>query len=304
MIGTPPRHRAAVLGSPVGHSLSPALHRAAYDELGLTDWAYGSAEVDEAALADFLDGLDASWVGLSLTMPLKRAVIPLLDELDPVARATGVVNTVTWTPGPLDGAPEEADAVPRRRRLGWNTDVEGLVAALRPSLQQPAGLTGGVLGGGATAVSAVAALAELGCAEVLVAARTPSRAAAVVETGERLGTSVRLLPWTDAGRCLACDVVVSTVPAGGTDELAAGIGAGDSARPASGAVLLDVVYDPWPTPLVRAWGERAVVVDGSEMLVHQAVAQVRLMTGREPSAEALRVAGVAEREARGAGSPR
>src|SRR5207253_2797892 len=144
---TAPR-RAAVLGSPVAHSLSPVLHRAAYAELGMSDWCYDAYDVDEARLAGFVEGLDASWAGLSLTMPLKRAVLPLLDDCSEVVRATGAANTLGRRGG---------------RRVGDNTDVPGLVAALR---ERGVGLAERplVLGGGATAASAVASLAQLGAA--------------------------------------------------------------------------------------------------------------------------------------------
>ncbi len=112
--GAVPR-RAAVLGSPVGHSLSPVLHRAAYAHLGLTGWSYGAYDVDEAGLAGFLAALDPSWAGLSLTMPLKAAVLPLLDAASPVVEAVGAANTVLLRDG---------------RRVGENTDVPGMVGAL------------------------------------------------------------------------------------------------------------------------------------------------------------------------------
>jgi len=279
--------RAAVLGSPVAHSLSPALHRAAYDELALAGWRYDAVEVAEADLAGFLAGCGREWAGLSLTMPLKRAVLPLLDDVDEVGRATGVVNTVTWV----------ADPSGHRRVVGGNTDVEGLVEALRPVVRgaRPGpDLRGAVLGGGATAVSAVAALAALGCSRVVAAVRSPARAAALADVGARSGADVELAPWSTAASVLAeADVVIATAPAGAADEVAGALAPGEG-----GGVLLDVVYDPWPTALASAWGARGPVVDGFEMLVQQAVGQVRLMTGRAPSTDVLRRAGVAERRRR------
>src|SRR3954452_17646987 len=106
--------RCAVLGSPIAHSLSPALHRAAYAELGL-DWSYDAIEVDSAGLEAFVAGLGADWRGLSLTMPLKRTVMPLLDEAEAWAEASGAANTVVLDEG---------------RLLGHNTDIPGAVAAL------------------------------------------------------------------------------------------------------------------------------------------------------------------------------
>lgn len=277
--------RAAVLGSPVAHSLSPAMHRAAYAALGLDGWTYEARDVVEADLPGVLGACGPGWAGLSLTMPLKRAVLPLLDELDDVARATGVVNTVTWRG---EGGVREA--------LGANTDVEGVAGALGPLLAA-APEHGVVLGGGATAVSAVAALASLGCRRVVALVRSPERAAALREVGARSGVEVVLEPFAAAAaRTADADVVVSTAPAGAADALAAQVGA--DARGGHRGVLLDVVYDRWPTALAAAW--RGPVVDGFEMLVRQAVGQVRLMTGAAPSPSLLREAGLAERRRRAA----
>ncbi|MFD7922711.1 shikimate dehydrogenase [Streptomyces sp. NPDC059740] len=267
---TETRH-AAVLGSPIAHSLSPVLHRAAYAELGLADWEYGRHEVTEEALPGFLAELDASWLGLSLTMPLKRAVIPLLDEVSDTARAVEAVNTVVWT----------AD----RRRVGHNTDVPGLVAALRER-----GVTGvphaAVLGAGATAGSAVAALARVGVAEVTAYVRSDARAEEMRGWGERLGVPVHTEPWRRAAEALTAPLVIATTPAGATDELA-------EAVPERPGTLFDVLYEPWPTPLAAAWTKRdGVLLGGLDLLVHQAVLQVELMTGRSPAPlAAMRAAG-------------
>lgn len=152
--------RAAVLGSPIVHSLSPYLHRAAYEALGLRDWHYEAIECDEAALPGLLDGLGGGWAGLSLTMPLKRAVLPLLDSVSELAVRVGGANTVVFS----DGA-----------RHGDNTDVYGIVRALAEAGVAPPG-TATVLGGGATASSALAALRELGLGEATLVVRTPARA--------------------------------------------------------------------------------------------------------------------------------
>lgn len=264
--------RAAVLGSPIAHSLSPVLHRAAYDALGL-DWTYDAVECDEAALPATLDRLCRTHRGLSLTMPLKRAVVPLLDELDPLAAATGVVNTVV---------------VERGRRVGHNTDVAGIAAVLR-DVAVTVVRRAVVLGGGATATSAVAALARLGDRAPRVLARDRARAAPLLAAAARLGAAVEVLPWR--GVPVDADVVVSTVPAGAADSLAA--------APWPGAVLLDVVYAPWPTPLARAAAASgAAVAGGLEMLVAQAAEQVRLMTGRPAPSAAMRHAGAAALVAR------
>src|SRR5579859_5144572 len=107
--------KAAVLGKPVGHSLSPALHRAAYAALGLDGWSYEAIECDEVRLPGLLVGCGPGWAGLSLTMPLKRAVLPLLDHVDPLAAEVGAANTVVFFAG---------------LRHGHNTDVPGMASAL------------------------------------------------------------------------------------------------------------------------------------------------------------------------------
>jgi shikimate dehydrogenase len=271
------RRRAAVLGHPVAHSLSPVLHRAAYASLGL-DWEYGLHDVTEEALPAFVESLDASWAGLSLTMPLKQAVVPLLDDIDLVALATGAVNTVVLDD---DG------------RHGWNTDVQGIVAALD---ENSAGTgSGAVLGGGATARSAVAALARRGTSEVLLVARRPEAAAAVRETALEVGVTLEVVGWDSLLDALEADVVVSTVPRGVLDPVAPQVADAGGPRGA----LLDVVYDPWPTALASAWSRAGgTVASGLDMLLHQAVRQVELMTGRTPSVEAMRTALTAAAAAR------
>lgn len=269
---------AGVMGSPIAHSLSPALHLAAYRTLGL-DWTYVAREVDEAALPDALAGLGPDWVGVSLTMPLKQAVLPLLDQVSELAGQVGAVNTVTFGPG--------------GRRHGDNTDVAGIVAALRA-----AGVTRAegavVLGGGATAASALAALRELGESAPTVVVRDASRAGGVTAAAERLGVQVRLQPWEQAAALTAgAPVVVSTVPPGAADPVAADWLAADrlgAHRPAGPrGVLLDVVYRPWPTPLAAGW-ERVggLAVPGLDMLLHQAAAQVHAWTGEWPDLPEMR----------------
>ena len=264
--------RAAVLGSPVTHSLSPVLHRAAYRLLGL-DWTYDAVEVDETTLAAFLAELGPEWAGLSLTMPLKAAVLPLLDEVEPLGAAVGAVNTVVLRDG---------------RRLGSNTDVPGLAAALSEHGLDAAGLglldRVVVLGSGATARSAVAALA--GAREIVVVARRPDAFAAPG------GASVRLAGWDRLAAEMSAPLVVSTVPTGGSDALAAAV-------PDAPGLLFDVVYDPWPTALARRWQDRGGdVLGGLDLLVHQAALQVLAMTGSTAApadlVRVMRTAGRAE----------
>lgn len=179
--------RAAVLGSPIAHSLSPVLHRAAYAEMGLRSWSYDRFEVDEAGLPGFVRDLDASWAGLSLTMPLKRAIIPLLDGISDTAASVEAVNTVVFTE---DG-----------RRLGDNTDIPGMVAALRERGVDKVE-SAAVLGAGATASSALAALAELCTGPVTAYVRTAARADEMRGWGERLGVDVRIADWSEADAAL------------------------------------------------------------------------------------------------------
>jgi len=252
-----PERRCAVLGSPISHSLSPILHRAAYEQLGLA-WRYDAYDVDEAALPGFLDGLDATWAGLSLTMPLKRAVIPLCDAVSALARSVEAVNTVIFRP---DGT-----------RFADNTDVPGMVAAMREAgVSSVSGAA--VLGGGATATSAVATLREVCSGLVDVYVRSAERVAEMASSAARLAAHVATRSWADAASALDAPLVVSTTPAGAADHLAALV-------PERPGVLFDVLYHPWPTPLAAAWAARGgTVINGLDQLVHQAVPQVELMTG-------------------------
>lgn len=267
--------RAAVLGSPIAHSLSPALHRAAYRALGLTDWRYDAIECDEDGLAGLLGSLGPEWAGLSLTMPLKRAVLPLLDQVDPLAAQVGAANTVVLAAG---------------RRSGFNTDVAGIVAAVH----EAGASTGGnalVLGGGATACSALAALSQLGFERATVAVRSRPRAEPLLAVADRLGVAVTI---SDIGAEIpdfCWQLLVSTVPAAGTEGVAGQLAAGRLRA----AAVLDVIYDPWPTPLAAAAEQAGTpVISGYEMLLYQAAAQVELMTGRVAPVPAMRAAGLAE----------
>ncbi|MCW8219991.1 shikimate dehydrogenase [Streptomyces griseolus] len=269
--------RAAVLGSPIAHSLSPVLHRAAYAELGLDTWSYDRFEIDEAALPGFVEGLDASWAGLSLTMPLKRAVIPLLDRISETAASVEAVNTVVLTE---DG-----------RRTGDNTDIPGMVAALRERGVEKVE-SAAILGAGATASSALAALAAICAGPVTAYVRSAARADEMRGWGERLGVDVRTADWSDAAQGLRAPLVIATTPAGTTDTLA-------DALPGSPGTLFDVLYEPWPTVLASRWaGAGAAVVGGLDLLVHQAVLQVEQMTGRDAPLAVMRAAGEAALAAR------
>lgn len=258
------QRRAAVLGSPIAHSLSPVLHRAAYEALGMSGWRYEAVEVDQDGLAGFLDGLGPQWAGLSLTMPLKAAVLPLLDAAAPLVEVVGAANTVLLRDG---------------LRVGDNTDVPGLAAALA---QAGVGRVDSavVLGGGATARSAVAALAGV-TGQVRAYLRDPGRGGELAAVAERVGVALGVRPWDRAVADLHAPLVVNTTPAGAADALAAGV-------PSRPGVLFEVLYHPWPTPLAHAWTQRGgQVIDGVALLVHQAVLQVELMTGAAVDRTAL-----------------
>ncbi|MDR1441338.1 MAG: shikimate dehydrogenase [Bifidobacteriaceae bacterium] len=284
--------RAAVLGSPIDHSLSPALHRAAYAALGFEDWCYEAIEMTPGELGPWLATLGPEWKGLSLTMPLKRMVLGLVDHVQPLAKMTGGVNTVIFTPAGTVGA---------------NTDVYGMVAAVSeaagvaggPGLEGAAD-TGGqgarwprsasVLGGGATAAAALAALAELGLRNPRVYVRSTARSRPMLEAAARIGAEPQLRKLHD-DRWPAdwpADLTISTLPPHAGDGLAASLHA---AVVPAGAVLLDVAYDPWPSALAVAWEEAGGrVAGGKTMLAYQAAAQVRMMTGHTAPLDEMRAA--------------
>lgn len=265
--------RAAVLGSPIRHSLSPVLHRAAYAELGLS-WTYEAIDCDTGRLPQLLADADDAFVGLSLTMPLKRAVLPLCDELSPLALAVGAANTVTFE-----------GVGPFRRRRGDNTDVGGMVGAIRA-----AGVPDGrvaILGAGGTAAAALAAVRELGVDRADVVVRDRARASDLVAAADRIGVPVSLIDWPGLDVAAQAGLVISTVPAGAADSLAGVL--------RSGQLLFDVLYDPWPTPLARAAETAgARVVGGLELLVRQAALQIEIWSG-------LRLSGAAVGAMRSAG---
>ncbi len=268
--------KAAVLGAPIAHSLSPVLHRAAYQALGLTGWSYQAIECDEAGLPGLLAGCGPDWAGLSLTMPLKRAVLSLLDAAEPLVAEVGAANTVRFDAG---------------LRHGHNTDVPGMITAIT---EARAGLPADpgpvlILGGGATACSALAAVRGLGASQATAAVRDPGRAGDLLAAADRLGIPVRLAPFDDPAQP-APGLLVSTAPAGAADHYAERIRQG-ALRP---GCVLDVVYHPWPTALAAAAQQAGVpTVGGFALLLHQAARQVELMTGKSAPVEAMRAAGLA-----------
>jgi shikimate dehydrogenase len=265
----PRNRRAGVFGSPIAHSLSPVLHNAAYQALGLVGWRYEAEECQEDELAAVVQNLGAEWAGMSLTMPLKRVALEVADEVSEQAAAIGAANTLLLENG---------------RRRAENTDAPGMVDALRE-----AGVTTAervvIIGAGGTAQAALAALTEITTAPITVVVREPARARDLNATAERLGVELDVVRFAQLEELLiAADLVISTVPKGTADRFAGAIWS-------PGAVLFDVVYDPWPTPLA-AGAARAgcTLVSGLDLLLHQAGHQVRLMTGLPAPLEEMRTA--------------
>ncbi len=271
--------RCALLGDPVAHSLSPALHRAGYAALGL-GWEYDAVRVAAEDFVGFVTGLGPEWRGLSLTMPHKRSGFSMVGpDLTPRARLAGAVNTLVLE----DGVVVLAD----------NTDLPGAVAAVRERYDGPV-TAGTVLGGGATAASTGLALCELGARTVRLLVRSPERAgaAAAAIAAHPSGPRVEVLALADDE--VLGEIVVSTVPARVQDDDLV-------SRCAQTAAVFEVVYDPWPTPLAASVGADRVLVGGLDLLVHQAVLQFELFTGVAAPLEAMRAAGERALDARRTG---
>lgn len=257
---------AAVLGSPIAHSRSPQLHLAAYRALGLHDWTYERIECGADELPGVVGGFGPEWVGVSVTMPGKFAALRFADERTERAELVGSANTLVRTP------------------RGWradNTDIDGVTGALGAE-----GSVSGhavVSGSGGTAPAVVVGLADLGVSAITVVARNPDKAARLVELGDRVGVTVRFHELETADLATAVSdatVLVNTLPAGVAARYAAAF--------AKVPVVLDAIYDPWPTPLaaaVTAAGGR--VISGLQMLLHQAFAQVEQFTGLPAPREAM-----------------
>ncbi|HET8659351.1 MAG TPA: shikimate dehydrogenase [Micromonosporaceae bacterium] len=271
--------RAAVLGKPVAHSRSPDIHRAGHAAAGLAGWSYTAVECAEAELPDLVAGLGAEWVGLSLTMPLKEVALRVASSASALATTLGAANTLV------------------RRGGGWhaeNTDAPGMADALRPALGSAAAAAArsvagvrsvAVLGAGGTARAALAAAVDLGAARVTVYARRPAAVAALEPVAAALGLPVSYGDWARAAAAGQADVVVSTVPKGAADGLAPTVRWGPS------TVLLDALYDPWPTPLAASAARAGrPVVSGLELLLAQAVRQFTLFTGVPAPVAAMRAA--------------
>jgi shikimate dehydrogenase len=255
-----------VLGSPIAHSRSPQLHLAAYRALGLDGWTYDRIECRAEELPAVVRGFGPEWVGVSVTMPGKFAALRFADERTPRAELVGSANTLV------------------RSETGWradNTDIDGVTGALGEASGHAI-----VVGSGGTAAAVVVGLTELGVQRITVVARSPQKAAPLVALAARSGADGR---WCDVGGAELAEaiadvnVIVNTIPADAAARYASTL--------ARTPLLLDAIYDPWPTPLasaVDAAGGR--VISGLQMLLNQAFAQVELFTGLPAPKEAMRAA--------------
>lgn len=278
-----PGARLGVLGSPIRHSRSPRIHRAAYERLGL-DWSYDAFECEVPDLAAFLAGRDDAWRGFSVTMPLKEEAFRLCAVRDPVAEESGVVNTLLRVAG---GGSTGVWA-------GFNTDVAGLAGALTHTgfdFTRPL-----VLGSGATAVSALMALRGLGAAVITVSARRDSAARVLAARFDSVSLPVRSAPLAEL-RSASVTAIISTLPG------PAGVGLplpADLTR----LPLFDVAYDPWPSPLATRWSEAGgVATAGLPMLVEQALIQVRIFRNGDPDSPLPDEAGLRDVMVRAAHEP-
>ncbi|VFA98458.1 shikimate dehydrogenase [Nocardia cyriacigeorgica] len=261
--------KAAVLGSPIAHSRSPQLHLAAYRALGLP-WTYDRIECTAEQLPGLVDGLGPEWVGLSVTMPGKEAALAYATERTERAELVGSANTLLR----IDG--------------GWRadcTDVDGVLGALRGGGVE-ALAEAVVLGAGGTARPALLALAELGATAVTIVARDAGRAASAVDLAHRLGLTAAVIGFDPAAVGAAAarsGAAVSTVPPAAAAVVADAV--------AAVPVVLDAIYNPWPTPLAQAVVRAGqTVVSGLDMLINQAYGQVEQFTGRPAPREAMAAA--------------
>lgn len=258
----------AVVGSPISHSKSPIIHRAAHRVLSV-DWNYSAIEIPEGRLLQFLETLDESWHGLSVTMPLKLEANRLANELDPIAQATRVSNTLHRT---------------QKGWKGFNTDVFGIQSALRDSLSAGAPRVL-ILGSGATATSAVfAALLSNPASKVTVVARDSKKAKQTKLLALAAGFSIDIRSFKSLNRSLAtADIVISTLPAGALDPYATKLGRNWFFKPRG--LFFDIAYSSWPSAFASAWMARSLpAVSGIEMLIFQAIAQLRVFTSGDVDA--------------------
>ena len=265
--------RAAVLGSPITHSLSPVLHNAGYQALDLHH-TYEASEVTEDSFGNFVSRIDEDWLGVSLTMPLKEIAFSVADHVAPTAQLTGAINTL----------------VRAKSLVGYNTDVYGIVQACNEfGLARAKSCS--IIGSGATARSAIAAAYELGITKIQMLARNSSAIARCDAICTELGITFQASDASDTN-WMQSDLVINTTPAGVADAFA-------NQLQATSSLLLDVVYNPWPTQLAKAWEQQGgVICPGYVMLLHQAAAQFELFTGLTPPVSQMRDAMMRELQSR------
>lgn len=266
----------AVLGSPISHSKSPAIHAAAYRVLN-EDWTYGSYEVVRGGLKRFIerDGSDHS--GFSVTMPLKENAYSFADETDDLSKLTGATNTLVRL---------------NEKWLGFNTDIFGITQSIGSKLTREIE-TALIIGSGATATSAMVALAQLAPgSNVDVFARNAKAAKDLVLFGKSLNLQVRRVRFLFIALSKA-DLVISTLPGGALDDIAKKLTIRTSFRPKG--LLLDVAYSPWPSSIASVWSGRGCpVASGKDMLIWQALAQIRIFKNGNPSEPLLNEVAVLE----------
>ncbi|MFY7841241.1 MAG: shikimate dehydrogenase [Actinomycetes bacterium] len=258
---------AAVAGSPIEHSLSPAIHKAGYAALKM-DWDYKKFELDASSFPDFIKNRDPNLVGMSLTMPLKEVAIEVADVVTELAKKVNSANTLLFKDGKI---------------FAGNTDIYGIVTALQTNKQLDIS-NPSIIGSGATARSAVAALHQLGAQKVILCARNEQSLTDLKNVAQDFGLEVSEVQWSQIHKALAATTVISSLPSGAMDSFAA-------MGPEIPGSLLDVAYSPWPSKIALEWIlRRGFVVSGLEMLLHQAARQFELMTGKKAPLKQMREA--------------
>jgi shikimate dehydrogenase len=254
--------KAAVLGSPISHSLSPQLHSLAYEFLGIKG-SYTSFDVPAGTLKDFLQDKLRDWTGFSLTMPLKEEAITCASFIDPLAKKISSGNTLINENG------------------SWklfSTDVMGFQKAWQfHNSSQPKSIL--IIGSGATARAAAAAFDSTG-SFIQILHRSPEREESI--RGSVENSQLDFLPWMYTDQILNCDLVINTTPKFALDQFASQI------REEPLGIFFDVIYDPWPTEFAKAWMKSgARIISGLELLISQGIEQIRMFTGSEFSTDDL-----------------
>ncbi len=256
-----------VAGSPIEHSLSPVMHKAGYEELKI-DWDYFKVELTAGSFPDYVKNRDGNLIGMSLTMPLKEVALQIADSVTELATKVNSANTLLFKDGKV---------------LAGNTDIYGIVAALQTNKNLDV-TNPSVIGSGATARSAIAALSQLGANKVLICARNQTTSSQLINVAQSFGITPTEITWKDIHKALAASTVISTLPSGAMDTYAA-------MGPEIPGSLLDVAYSPWPSKIALEWIlRRGFVVSGLEMLLHQGLRQFELMTDKKAPAKQMREA--------------